>query len=298
MRATSKFLLDAAIYFKSGGDLTDNLILLAIVQANVVPVMADPVLQRRYASAEAPPPGELRRPISINAIAASLQLPFETVRRRILQMAARQVCVITPRGLITSQRGLTSPAHLALLEANHQAVKELYIRLRRNGVLPAPAAHPQPEAPPIRAVARISSEFVLRLTEPLVGIAGNLIDGLTLIAVFDLNTAGFPDQVRHDRGADSYVADDQRTPATVRAVAGRLGLPYEQTRRRLAHLKAEGRCIRAGQGYIITAQTLARPDLMEAYRSSVLSLHRMFAALAELGALAPWEAELADGANG
>lgn len=294
MRAAMQFLLDAAGFFRAS-DLTDSLILLAVVQANVAPIMADPALQRRYAGASDTPPDELRRPISINAVAASLRLPFETVRRRVQQMASRGVCEITPRGLVTPQRVLSGPDHLDMLAVNEQAVRALYLRLRRNNILPPPAEHPPPEPPPVRAVARISSDFVLRLAEPLVGISGNLLEGLTLIAVFDINTRSLPD---HLDGVDApgFVPDDLRVPATVRAVADRLKVPYEQTRRRLAQLEAEGRCTRSGHGYLITSQTLARPDLMEAYRASVLSLFRMFANLSELGVLRGWEADLAGGA--
>lgn len=294
LRPAIKFLLDASAYFNSGGDVTDNLILLTIIQANVSPIMADPVLQRRYASADAPPPDELRRPISINAVSASLRLPFETVRRRVQRLAARGVCEITARGLITPQQTLNSPPHVAMLAANMEAVKALYVRLRRNGRLSPPTAQPPaPASPPIRAVARISSDFVLRLAEPLISIAGNLIDGLALIAVFDLNVGALPDQPPGEEGPVGPIADDQRSPATVRAVAERLNLPYEQTRRRLAHLESEGRCSRMGQGYIVPAQSLLRPDLLEAFGRAILSLSRMVAGLAELGVLTEWEAELA-----
>ncbi len=71
-------------------------------------------------------------------------------------------------------------------------------------------------------------------------------------------------------------------------------LPYEQTRRRLAALEAQGRCTRVEQGFIVPIGSLVRDDLMQAYVKSIASLHRMFAALAELGVLTEWEDELGE----
>lgn len=296
MRAATKFLLDAVTFAAMGRSLIDTLILLAIVQANVTPIIADPELQRRFGAIDSPPLDELRRPISINAIAASLQLPFETVRRRVQQMARAGACEITTRGVVAPQRGLSSPVHNRVLETNYLAVRDLYLRLRRAGGLPPPSHQPPaPAAPLVRAVARISSDFVLRLTAPLVAISGNLIDGLALMAVFDINTAALPDVDEGEQTAAGFVPDARRRPATVRSVAERLGLPYEQTRRRLAALEAQGRCTRVEQGFIVPIGSLVRDDLMQAYVKSIASLHRMFAALAELGVLTEWEDELAKG---
>jgi DNA-binding Lrp family transcriptional regulator len=298
MRASNRFLLDSISFAGADRDLTDNLIVLAIVQANLSLIMADPELQRRYATAEAPPPDELRRPISINAVAASLRLPFETVRRRVMHLAEKGLCDITPRGLVVPQREVAAPEHVALLQANFLAVRDLYLRLRRGECLAPPAAGPPaPASPPIRAVARISSDFVLRLVDPVLLTAGSLAGGFTLLALFDLNTRSLPDEERGDEtpGPAGFVSDDLRRPASVRAVAERLRLPYEQTRRRLAAFEAEGRCTRIADGYILSSESLARANMMQAYRSSYVSLHRMVAALAELGVLSDWERELAGG---
>ncbi|MFC3078987.1 hypothetical protein ACFODL_12885 [Phenylobacterium terrae] len=298
MRASNQFLLDAVVYASAGRDFTDNLILLAIIQANVAPITADPELQRRYATADAPPPDELRRPISINAVAASLQLPFETVRRRVVHMAEKGLCEITHRGLVVPESQVVPAAHVAILETNYRAVRGLYLRLRTAGCLPPPAnSPPAPAAPPLRAVARLSSDFVLRLVDPMIRTAGSLVGGLTLLAVFDLNTRRIPDEERGDEraGPDGFVPDALRRPASVREVAERLALPYEQTRRRLAAFAAEGRCTRAGEGYVLSAQNLARADMLQAYRTSYGSLQRMFAGAGELGVLTEWEQELAAG---
>lgn len=296
MRAAVQFLLDVIVFASAGRDFTDNVILLAIVQANLAQISADPALQRRYAAAETPPPDELRRPISINAVAASLRLPFETVRRRVVHLAERGECEITPRGLVVPEGQVIAPAHVAILDTNYRAVRSLYLRLRASDCLPPPTgSSPPPEAAPLRAVARISSDFVLRLVDPVIATAGSLAGGFTLLAVFDLNCRSFTEQDRGDEreGPAGFVPDELRRPVGVRAVAERLGLPYEQTRRRLAAFAAEGRCTRVGDGYLLTSENLARDDMLRAYRSSYANLVRMFASIGELGVLSEWEKELA-----
>lgn len=301
MRAANRFLLDAVVFAAAGRDVMDNLILLAIVQANVAPIMADPELQLRYAAADSPPPNDLRRPISINAIAASLRLPFETVRRRVVHLAERGECEITARGIVVPDNKVVAPAHVAVLRTNYEAVGELYRRLRTNGCLPAPAVLPPPPASaPLRAVARLSSDLVLRLIDRVIMATGSLTGGLTLLAVFDLNTRVLPDRERGDErpGPDGFVPDAMRRPASVRAVSERLGLPYEQTRRRLSTLAAERRCTRVDDGYMLTSADLARAEMMATYRGCFASLQRMFSALAELGVLTEWERELSRSAPG
>lgn len=300
MRAAVQFLLDVIVLASAGRDFTDNVILVAIVQANLAQLNADPALQRRYAAVETPPPDELRRPISINAVAASLRLPFETVRRRVVHLTEKGECEITPRGLVVPQRLVLESDHVAILENNYRAVRALYLRLRAADCLPPPAGSPPPpEAAPVRAVARISSDFVLRLVDPVIATAGSLAGGFTLLAVFDLNSRGFTDGDRGDErsGPDGFVQDELRRPVGVRAVAERLGLPYEQTRRRLAAFAAEGRCTRTGDGYLLTSKDLARADMMLAYRNGYASLLRMFAAIGDLGVLTEWERDLADRAR-
>ncbi len=71
---------------------------MAINQANNAPLTRDPEARARYGGLDALAPDGERRPVSINAVAASLGLPFETVRRRIRRLAAEQVCVAVGRG--------------------------------------------------------------------------------------------------------------------------------------------------------------------------------------------------------
>ncbi|MCP3734234.1 helix-turn-helix domain-containing protein [Sphingomonas sp. RP10(2022)] len=64
------------------GDITSGMIVSAIVAANVQHITQDPALALRYAGEDQLPPDEQRRPITLRAAARSIDLPYETVRRR------------------------------------------------------------------------------------------------------------------------------------------------------------------------------------------------------------------------
>ncbi len=65
------------------GDVITGTILVAMIAANIRHVTDDPVLARRYAQEDMPPPDALRRPVALRPLARAIELPFETVRRRV-----------------------------------------------------------------------------------------------------------------------------------------------------------------------------------------------------------------------
>src|SRR5687768_16284064 len=77
------FRLDEMANVVGGREPIVALLVLAVNQANIAPLTLDPQARSRYGALEAPAPDAARRPVSISAVAASLGLPFETVRRRI-----------------------------------------------------------------------------------------------------------------------------------------------------------------------------------------------------------------------
>ncbi|HEY9218663.1 MAG TPA: hypothetical protein VIO94_11475 [Phenylobacterium sp.] len=290
-RIAADFLLRVVRTVAGPRDLTDTLILVATVQANVSPILRDPALQRAYASLDAPPPEHLRRPISVNAVAGSLGLPFETVRRRIGILSAAGACTVTARGVVVPELQLNTPEHCELLSENLRQVRELYRQLRWAGCLEPAAETPDPlTAPPVRAVARVSSEYALRMVEPIVGYLGDLTDGFLLMAILDLNTRHLPTLTGPDIDP-GYVADSLRKPAAVGEIAKALGLGYELTRRRLKRLAQAGLCEIAPAGVVVPIASLIRPGGLDFMVANLTNLRRMFASLAPLGITQAWEVE-------
>lgn len=296
LRAANDFVLELVRIGRGRRDFTDALILAAVFQANVAPMRGDLRLQQKYATFYAPPPENVRRPVSVSAVAASLSLPFETVRRRVARLTAEGLLDVSRRGVIFSMRALRSSAHRIALEQNFETVRALYLRLKRAGVMDAMGLPPartdiaDPAAPPLRIAARLSADYVLRMVELLTAGGGDATNGFILMAVVRANTRDVPDRMRGADPEGAGLLDDAlRRPARPADIARELGLSQETTRRRLAQLVASGRCMARDGGVVVPQSVLARPPIAEAMRLNYVNLARMFAGLAELGVLAVWD---------
>ncbi|CAN7368694.1 hypothetical protein LJR219_002185 [Phenylobacterium sp. LjRoot219] len=295
------FIMDMLRAYRSQRDFTDALILATLVQCNSAPVSADPVLQRRYATFGATAPESLRRAISINAIASSLDLPFETVRRRVKRLIADGACEVVPEGIRLVDATLHSAHHRIALEGTYETVRALYWRLKHNDCLQLmdlPQSHGpgwSNDDPPVRIVWRAASDYLLRMMEHLLPNFPSLSRAFIVLGVFRLNTEGLPDMMRGGEGIlpEDHVPDAYRKPARASEVAAMLGLPHETVRRHLAALIEEGRCVRVRDGFVVPAETLARQNVVNAWGANFRHLTRMFAVLSELGVLGLWDAEMA-----
>jgi len=297
LRAANGFIIDGLMGYRGDSDFTDALILATLVQCNAAPVSADPVLQRRYATFESPAPDDLRRPISINAIASSLGLPFETVRRRVKRMIAAGVVEMVPDGVRLVGANLHAPHHRAALDKTYATVRAFHQRLKANGCLDLMPLPPPGEggwsfeAPPVRIVWRVASDYLLRMMEHLLPTFPSLSRAFIVLAVTRLNTAQMPDAMRGGEGltVEDFVPDFYRRPARASEVASLLGLPHETVRRHLVALVEDEHCARERDGFIVPAATLARPNVVAASSANFRHLTRMFAELSELGVLPLWD---------
>lgn len=259
-------------------DFVDALIITAVTQANVDPVLADPELQRTYATYDAPPPEELRRPISINALAESLGLPFETVRRRTTKLLLLGVLRTRAGGVWTPLSHLRSRAHRRVAEAAYDRTRALYDALAH---LPefSDLSHGRAwvGAPPLRAVARLSGEYLLRLAVVFREVFNDPVDAAIWLEV-----------VRSATGAPPIPGGAWvRMSASRTLIAKRLGLPGETVRRRIANLIAQGACAQDGRGPFVPAEVLARAAFQRIADRNQIDLRRLFSGLASMGVLAP-----------
>jgi len=292
-RLTMAFLLDIiAIARGEGGDVLDTLLMSAVIQANVEEINRRGDLQVAFAQSDEPPPDELRRPVSMNALASSLDLPFETVRRRIKGLVRAGQCVFVEGGVIVPSAVLTQPRYAADAYRGFERIRDLYYQLRGLGLLrdlPQPSVKLSANAFPIRAVARLAGAYVLRVMEAI-GQVGDLIDGLIVVELFRSNTEHLP--LTPGSGDGGIVPDSERRPVAVTGVAARLGIPQETVRRHVADLMARGVCVRVRGGLIVPLQELAasKSQLRTAVEANAVNLHRLFSAYAQLGVLQVWDA--------
>jgi len=107
----------------------------AIVQTNIAQLNDDPELSARYASLDAIVPDELRRPISVHALAASLHIPYETTRRCVSRLIEKGMVRRTTRsGIIATAEAIADPANVRAVEQNYTDVMRLIAQLRRHGI--------------------------------------------------------------------------------------------------------------------------------------------------------------------
>lgn len=289
-RLTAAFLLDTvAIVRGEDGHLIDTLLISAATQANIAEIIREPELQAAFA--DAVPPDELRRPVSINALAASLNMPFETVRRRISSLVRDGHCVLVEGGVIVPSKVLSDPRYYADAFRGYERLRAFYYQLRDLSLLPPP---PPAEADlsqgpfPIRAVSRIAGAYVLRVVELLASF-GSVADSIISMEVFRSNTEHLPHSARGGPGYDEMVGDEQRTPISVGALARRVGMPPETVRRHVGRLEGFGVIVRVNGGLIVPTRFLTRPLLRRKLVANAGNLQRMFAALARLGVLQVWD---------
>lgn len=118
-----------------GGDVMRSIVAGSIVAANTAHLNQGPGGQPLYPDLENTPPDAERRPISARAVAASLGLPGETVRRHVNELIALGYCQRVKGGVIMRAEVLATPASQEILRRNLANTRQYVRRLRNAGVL-------------------------------------------------------------------------------------------------------------------------------------------------------------------
>lgn len=270
VQLSAAFLLDQATGGMGGLGPRDAVLVMAINQANIAPLTRQPEARRRYGALAAPAPDTERRPVSINAIAASLCLPFETVRRNVRRLEALGVCVQAAGGVIVPETFLASPAYLASVMAGHHHLRAFHARAAAEGLIgPLPASsYAMGDEVPVRAAARLVADYILRAVESLMATAGDVVSVLVFLALME----GAP------------------RPLTAAALAQRLRVPVQTVRRHASDLAAAGHIGREARGFVLAPAHLARPTAASFARANAIDAQRLFAGLAERGIVDAWAA--------
>lgn len=216
-RLANEFLLGIIKIGGFGREVIDGLLMIAISQANIALINRSTELQLAYATLDMAPPDDLRRPASMNAIATSLHIPFETARRRIRSLGEMGILQITPRGVILPQGPVQSPFYRMVATGQYEMVRTLYHRLCDIGAvpdLPRVSSTFDPDNPPIRLVIRLASDYSLRLAEPVTRHIGDVVSGVILMDIIQANTEQMGDHLGGSdaAGAEGFVSDALRRP--------------------------------------------------------------------------------------
>ncbi len=272
-RLSFAFLLDEIANGVADLAPLDVLLVLAINQANIAPLTRDPAARARYGQLDAPAPDLERRRVSINAIAGSLGLPFETARRRIGKLAAAGVCDISSEGVLVPASFLTSPGYLGSVLSAHERLRGFYLDLQAQGLLGAlpPPNYGLEGSVPVRAAARLLSDYVLRASEGLLRAAGNVISAMILTALLAASL----------QGADGR-------PKSLRTFVRKLKLPGETVRRHVAQLVDAGLCERGASGIIVPEKALETARISRLFAENAANVQRLMAGLSERGVILAW----------
>jgi hypothetical protein len=289
-RASLDCIRDVVQITRGDDDLLDALIFTAALDANMTPVNRDPDLQVLYGGVEVSAPDELRRPVSMNAVAQSLRLPFETVRRRFLGMARAGLCVVTPHGVVVPRGAVTSTAYLAKQRARHDRTRSFYQALKAVGTMPntEAAQGPPPAAEPlVRAANRALSEYALRACNDLLALTGDVLSSLVLLELVLANTRTLTTAELAD-----WTRDPERfgRPIRIAALAAPLRVSGETIRRHLNNLERLDFCRRTVGGLVASAPVSAWPELDRLVRVNQANVQRLFERLRQLKILASWDA--------
>lgn len=252
-------------------DIVDSLIAVAVAQANVAPVIASRELQLRYATLAHPPPDDLRRPISVNALAQSLRLPFETVRRRLIKLSWLGACRVTSAGVVVPSGVLFAPIHRSHLQRNdeltaalwRQAGGELPVQRRSEGDEPVWAE------PPVRILSRSALGYVLRLADQL----GEVFDDPVFVVIW------------------AAALEALEAPIRMQDIARRVQLAPETVRRRVHELAARGMIEVTPAGVVASPGFMGSAQIARLAARNRSDLIRLFSGLSDLGVIGYWEGQ-------
>ncbi len=135
-RLTAEFFLRSAklVSDMAGGDLIRAVILRAIIAGNISHIDYDQTSPSQFASIEDVPPDELRRPISVLAVAGSLGLPYETTRRCVNKLVKEGLVIRVKGGVIAPSARHMQPVDHQAIRTNMANLRRLFSALKRAGV--------------------------------------------------------------------------------------------------------------------------------------------------------------------
>jgi len=282
-----RFILDIRQISRRDRDLIDSLLFATIISSNVAPLTQDSSLQLTYASS--PAPVEARRPVSVNAVAQSMRIPFETARRRIHRMEKAGILEVSARGVVVPQSILLRPDFIAGIGLRHERVGQFYRDLGAAGVLAAINTAPSAtDDPPVLITNRLTWEYVLRMADEMITLTGDPLSSLILMEIVQDNMDGF--------GADELAAwatspETLGQPARTAVFASKLGLSPETARRYVMALEKAGFIVRSKRGAVATLPAEHAPALERMALDNLANVQRMFARLGQLGVLAAFDRE-------
>ena len=293
--------LDLVDLTREGGEVLDPLIEAAVLEANVSAFVDGLVRSGDLTALEGPVPAEAMRAISVNAVSASLGLPFETVRRRAGALVKAGRLVRDRAGLRVAPEWMTRPKARRQSELRYARLQRLHRDILDHlgpealGLAPGPPS-PVRTRPPLLLTDHLANGYMLRIAGLLTTELGDPFVGFVLLNLVRAN-------IRHLPLEDPRLGPDilaARRPARPSPLSNSLGVSPETLRRHVRRLEAANFLVRADGGGMILDDQAFRGRLAHALIGvAVANIRRILSQMARLGLLsaateprpARWSAE-------
>ncbi len=116
-----------------GNDFLTGMVITTIWTANIHHITCGGD-NLKYGGIHQLPPDEARRPVSVNAVAGALRLPYETTRRYVSKLVCDGFAVrIDGKGVIIPRAQFLRPAHDAMARRNYGHIAQTVADLHRAG---------------------------------------------------------------------------------------------------------------------------------------------------------------------
>lgn len=277
-------------------DPIDALLVATVTQANLEPATSSLENQLDYSALDQTVPDASRRPISISRLADSMDLRFETVRRRVNRLKGLGVFTTEPSGIVVPEQYFLTSHGKAAVQASDDLAERTYWRLVSinyftGDPLPPPALRPAQH--PYRAVSRLMLSFSLRMLAEFKFIGGDYLNLLLLMQLQQLNTMHLGDQRKSTPDSEqsvSFIRDERRVPVSIATLSRESGVPFETIRRRLRNLAERGVCSSGEHGYIIPSAVI--DDFAKSAVQNRMNFIRLYRSCALVGAIESWETRM------
>ena len=135
-RLSSEYFLRSLLLIAplTDNDFLTSVVSLAIIGANTAHLDQDLPQGAKYGSLEDVPPDEVRKPVSVMAVAETLGIPYETARRHVNKLLKAGRCERLGGGVIVPRRAIDDPVRDAAMLSNLVNLRRLFRGLKRAGL--------------------------------------------------------------------------------------------------------------------------------------------------------------------
>ena len=136
LRASTTYFLHSVDLMSRvvGGDILRGVIFTAVIDANVRHLRPSDVVAQTYSEAGDQVPDEVRKPISVHALALELDIPYETTRRHVNALISGGFCQRTESGIVVPSSVIARDQMVTALRRNFENLRRLIGDLRDGGV--------------------------------------------------------------------------------------------------------------------------------------------------------------------